>query len=114
MRIKHLKLQIAITIPFDHPDENGVIYSRAAVEKAISSFTSKLPIIYRGNDTDQRESLLGFTNGETCSVLWNDEFQVCEVIVSGMTFFGGTECIVNQVKDNVITDFDIVALGFTE
>jgi len=31
MRLGNLKIQIALTIPYGHPDKNGVIYSKEKV-----------------------------------------------------------------------------------
>ena len=113
MRLDNLKIQLAFTIPFGCSDKNGVIYSREAVEKAISDFNGKLPILYRDNDSCKDGVVVGNTVGETCSVLWDDERQVCEIIVNGNLYYGGTECIVNEIKDGVITDFRIISVGLS-
>lgn len=114
MRLDNLKIKLALTIPFGHPDKNGIVYSKEAVEKAVESFNRELPIIFRGNDSRGDGVVIGNTIGETCSTLWNDEYQVCEAIVSGNVYFGGTECVVNEIKDGVVTDFDIVSVGLSE
>lgn len=111
MRLENLKVELALIIPFGRPDKNGVVYSREAVEKAVSSFNRELPIIYRDNGEKKDGIVIGNTIGETCSVLWNDEHQVCEVIVNGNVYYGGTECIVNEIKNSIVTDFDIVSVG---
>jgi len=113
MRLDNLKIQLALTIPFDHPDKNGVLYSREAIEKAISDFNGKLPILYRDNSSCKDGVVVGNTIGETCSVLWDDENQVCEVIVNGNLYYGGTECIANEIKDGVVTDFRITSVGLS-
>lgn len=114
MRLDNLKIQLAIFIQFGRPDMNGVRYSREAVEKAIASFNGELPIIYRDNDTIKDGVIIGNTIGETCSVLWDDKQQVCEVIVNGNLHYGGTECIVNEIRDGVVTDFSIVSVGLSK
>lgn len=114
MRLDNLKIELAFTIPFGRPDKNGIVYSKEAVEKAVESFNRGLPIIFRGNDSSGDEVVIGNTIGETCSTLWNDEYQVCEVIVNGNVYFGGTECVVNEIKDGVVNDFDIVSVGLSE
>lgn len=113
MRLGNLKVQIALVIPISRPDKNGVMYSKEAVEKAAESFNWKLPIIYRDNDANKEGTVIGNTVGETCPVLWDDEHQVCEVVVNGNVYYGGTECIVNEVKDGVVTDFSIVSVGLS-
>ena len=106
MRQENLKMQIALRFPFGHPDKNGVIYSKESVEQAISSLQGKLPILYR-------DTVIGHTAGDTTSVLWDDEHQVCEVVLGAVIYFGGTECVVNNIRDGVITDFEITALGIS-
>ena len=113
MRLDNLKIQLALTIPFGRPDKNGVMYSKEAIEKAISDFDGKMPILYQDNDLCKDGVVVGNTIGETCSVLWDDENQVCEVIVNGNLYYGGTECIVNEIKDNVVTDFRITSVGLS-
>lgn len=113
MRLDNLKIQLSLTIPFGHPDHNGVVYSRAAIEKAVGDFNRKLPILYRDNDSCKDGMVVGNTVGETCSVLWDDEQQVCEVIVNGNLYYGGTECFANEIKDGVVTDFTITSVGIS-
>lgn len=113
MRLGNLKVQLALVIPFGRPDKNGVTYSKEAIEKAVSDFNWKLPILYRDNDSCKDEAVIGNTIGETSSVLWDDEQQVCEVIVNGDLYYGGAECIVNEIRDGVVTDFSIVSVGIS-
>lgn len=114
MRQNNLKIQIALRFPFEHPDANGVVYSKQAVEQAVSGLYENLPILYRGNDKDRHAEVIGHTVGESASVLWDDEHQICEVIINGNVYYGGTECIVNKVKNGIVTDFDIVSVGISE
>ena len=114
MRLDNLKVQLALTIPFGRPDKNGVMYSKDAIAKALNAFSGKLPILYRDNGSCKDGVVLGNTVGETCSALWDDECQVCEVIVNGNLYYGGTECVVNEIKDGVITDFSITSVGLSK
>lgn len=111
MRLDNLKTQLALIIPYGRPDKNGVIYSREAIEKAVNDFNGKLPILYRDNDLCKDGVVVGSTIGETCSVLWDDEQQVCEVIVNGNVYYGGADIIVNEIKDGMVTDFRITSVG---
>lgn len=113
MRLDNLKVQLALVIPFGHPDKNGVMYSKEAIEKAVDDFNGKLPILYRDNDLCKDGVVVGSTIGETCSVLWDNEKQVCEVIVNGNLYYGGTECIVNEIKDGVVRDFRVTSVGLS-
>ncbi len=114
MRLENLKIEFAFVFPVNRPDKNGVVYSKEAIEKAIDSFNGKLPIIYRDNDANKDWAVLGNIIGETSSVLWDEKHQTCEVVVNGNLYYGGTECIVNEIKDGVVTDFDIVSVGLSK
>ena len=70
-------------------------------------------ILYRDNDVYHNGTVIGHTAGDTASVLWDDEHQVCEVVLGAVIYFGGTECVVNNIRDGVITDFEITALGIS-
>lgn len=113
MRLDNLKIQFALVIPFGQPDKNGVVYSKKAIEKAVGAFNRNLPILYRDNDKCKDGAVVGNTIGETCSVLWDDEQQICEVIVNGNVYYGGTECVVNEIKDGVVADFSITSVGLS-
>ena len=114
MRQENLKIQVALRFPYDHPDKNGVVYSKQAVEKAISDLQGKLHILYQDNSVCQNGKVIGHTIGDTMSVLWDDDYRVCEVVLGAVVYHGGTECIVKTSDDGVITDFEITALGISE
>ena len=114
MKLNNLKIKFALVIPFDRQDDNGVVYSKEAVEKAIGSFEKQLPIVYRENKTNHDEVVVGNTIGETRSVLWDDECQICEIIINGVLYYGGADCVINEIKDDVVVDFDIVNLGISQ
>ena len=114
MRQENLKIQVALRFPYGHPDENGVVYSKQAVERAVSGLQEKVPISYRDNSVCQNGKVIGHTIGDTMSVLWDDDYQVCEVVLRAVVNHGGTECIVKTSDDGVITDFEITALGISE
>lgn len=111
MRLDNIKVQFAFNIPFGRPDKNGVMYSREAIEKAVDDYKGKLPILYQDNESCKDGIVIGNTVGETCSVLWDDEQQVCEIIVNGNIYYGGANIFVNDIKDGVVTDFRIASIG---
>lgn len=114
MRQENLKMQIALRFPFEHPDGNGVVYSKQAVERAISALQGELPILYRDNEVCQNGKVIGHTAGDTVSVLWDDNYQVCEVVLEAVVYHGGTECTVRTADNGVVTDFQITALGISK
>lgn len=113
MRLDNLKVQLKLVIPFGRPDKNGVMYSKESIEKAMDDFNGELPILYRDNDSCKDGVVIGNTVGEPCSVLWDYEQQVCEVIINGNLYYGGTECIVNEIKDGSVADFRITSVGLS-
>ena len=115
MRTKNVEVKFIMSIPFDRPDENGNIYTRAAVEKAICNYNNKnLPIIYRNNEADSDDEVLG-TATISPNVVWDDENQVCKVEIDGVIFYGGTGCVVNEMtEDFKITDFGINCIGLSQ
>lgn len=113
MRTDNLKVKLTIPIPVGKPDCNGIVYSKKAVENAINNLHKNLPIIYRDDEIEE-EVVIGNTTGNSHIVTWNSENQVCNVTVDGVVYFGGAECIIKEMDNGVVTDFDIVAIGLSK
>ena len=114
MREENIKVKVTIPIPFGRPDKNGVMYTKEAVSNAVNNLNKNLPIIYRDNDKEIDGVVVGSTTGSSHIATWDFENQVCNVTVDGIVFFGGTECIVNEINDGVITDFRITSIGLSQ
>lgn len=114
MRQENLKMQIALKFPFEQPDKNDIVYSKQAVKQAVSALQGKLPILYRDNEVCPDGEVIGHTVGGTASILWDDDYHVCEVILDAVIYYGGTECVVKSVKNGVVADFEITALGISK
>lgn len=114
MREENIKVKVTIPIPFGKPDKNGVMYTEEAVSNAINNLHKNLPIIYRDNDKEIDGVVVGTTTGSSHIAIWDFENQVCKVTVDGVVFFGGTECVVNKIKDGKVTDFEIVGIGLSK
>ncbi len=113
MRVENIGIKLTLPIPIGEPDKNGVVFSEQAVEKAVSSLRKNLPIIYRDNDKVQDGVVIGHTVGDTHIVTWDGEHQVCKITVDGVVHFGGTECIVNEIKNGEVKDFQITGFGIS-
>lgn len=111
MRVENTKIKLTIPIPIDRPDNNGVIYTKEAISKAINNLHTNLPIVYGDNEGDSK--VIGATTGTSHIVTWDDENQVCKVTIDGVVFYSGAELIVNQIEDNKVTDFEILSVGLT-
>lgn len=113
MRVDNLKITLTLPIPVKTPDRNGVVYSEEAVTKAVNSLRKGLPIMYRDNGAISDGVVIGHTVGDAHIVTWDSEQHICKVTVDGVVHFGGIECIVNDIKDGVVNDFDIIGFGLS-
>lgn len=111
MRVENTKVKFTIPIPVDKPDGNGVVYTKEAVENAVNNLQTNLPIVYKDNDCD--EKVIGSTTGNSHIVIWDNENQVCKMIVDGVIFYSGAEIFVNEIEDGKISDFRIASIGLT-
>ncbi len=113
MRTENMNVKLSIPIPINKPDKNGVIYTEEAIEKAICALNTNLPIMYRDNEKDivDNSIVIGNTTGSCHMVHWDFENQVCNLVVDGQIYFGGTYCEVNEIQDNVVKDFRITSIG---
>ena len=109
MRTENIEAKFIMSIPFDKPDENGNIYTREAIEKAICDFNNNgLPLIYRNNEEYSSDEVIGVVK-ILPDVIWDDENQICKIEVDGNIFYGGTGCIVNEMlNDKVINILAII------
>lgn len=112
MRVENIKVKLTIPIPIDKPDKNGVVYTKEAVENAVNNLHTKLPIVY--GDREIYQGAIGVTTGNSHIVTWDSDNQVCNTTVDGVIFYGGAEIIVNEIKDNKVTDFEIVSIGLSK
>ena len=111
MRVENTKIKLTIPIPIDKPDCNGVVYTEKAIENAVNSLRTNLPIVYKDNETN--EKVIGTTTGTSHIVTWDSENQVCKVTIDGIVLYSGAEIIVNEMEDGKITDFSIASIGLT-
>ena len=110
MRTDNIKVTMTIPIPYDQPDNNGDIYTKEAVEKAVNNLHKYLPIIFRG---ESEEKVIGTTTDDSHIATWDFENQVCNLTVNGEVFFGGTECIAD-IDNGKIVNFEIVGIGLSK
>ena len=110
MRTNNIKVTMTIPIPYDQPDNNGDIYTKEAVEKAVNNLHKYLPIIFRG---ESEEKVIGTTTDDSHIATWDFENQVCNLTVNGEVFFGGTECIAD-IDNRKIVNFEIVGIGLSK
>ena len=112
MRTDNIKVTITIPIPYDQPDNNGNIYTKEAVEKAVDNLHEYLPIIFKD---ESEEKVIGTTTNDSPIATWDFENQMCNLTVNGEVFFGGTnsKCIVDREKGKIV-DFEIVGIGLSK
>lgn len=114
MRTDNIKVTLTIPIPFNKPDLNGLVYSEQAIENVANNLTKNLPIIYRDKEKNMEEKVIGTTTGSSHIVTYDTENQVCNLTMEGEIFFGGTECIVNEMEGNMVKDFRIAGVGLSK
>lgn len=114
MRINNIQISFTMSMPYDAPDKNGVLYSYEAIHNALSSMTSGLPILVCTNNGDSK--VIGNTTCSPYAIHNNKEEGIIRFTVDGVVYFGGTECFVNEIDSSkkTITDFKISSLGFSE
>lgn len=111
MRVENTKIKFTIPIPIDKPDCNGVIYTKEAIEDAVTHLNTNLPIVYKDNDTDTK--VIGVTTGSSHIATFDSENQVCKITVDGVVFYSGAEIFVNEIEDGKVSDFRIASIGLT-
>lgn len=113
MRTENIEVKLIIPFPVSYPDMNGVIYSKEAIEKAVSTLRKGLPIIYRDNNSDADSVVVGYTIGDSHIVTWDKDNGICKITVDGVIRYGGTECVVKFSEGNLVKDFEIVGFGIS-
>ena len=111
MRVNDIKTKLTISIPVDHPDCNGVVYTKESVENAISKLRTNLPILYQDNECDAK--VIGATTGLSHIAIWDSEKHVYKVTLDGVVFYGGADICVHGIEDGKISSFEIVSIGLT-
>lgn len=113
MKEELTKVRFTINIPFDKPNKNGTIFTKEAVESAINNFPTHTPIIYKDSKNNFNDKVIGTTTDSPIIVDWDSENQVCNTTIDGVVFHCGAEIIVNEIKDNRISNFEIRSVGVT-
>lgn len=111
MRVQDIKTKLTLSIPVDKPDCNGIVYTKEAVENAISKLRTNLPILYQDKECDAK--VIGTTTGLQHIVVWDAEKQVYKVTLDGVVFYGGAYIRVHDIEDGKISSFDIESIGVT-
>lgn len=112
MRNSMEKISIELQFPYEVPDANGIIYTKEAVKNAFANGISNIPIKYM--DNDGYETIVGYTSKEPVIPEWDDFNGVLKVKVNGTIYFAGTHCIVNEMSDGIVNDFEITSIGISK
>lgn len=114
MRTDNVKVKITIPIPINKPDKNGIIYTEDAITNALRNLHINIPIVFRDNDSEANECIIGDTTGTCHIVTYDNVNQVYNLTVDGNLYFGGLECIVSKSENKVIQDFEITGIGISK
>lgn len=113
MRTENIEVKLTIPIPYDKPELNGTVYTREAIEAAINSLYSNLPILFQANENDVLHTI-GDTDTATHSVEWDEENQVCRFTISGNINYGGISGFVHDIKNRKVTSFEFLCIGLSD
>lgn len=113
MKEEFTEVKFTINIPFDKPNKNGTIFTKEAVENAINNFPMNTPIIYKDSKNKFGDKVIGITTDNPYVVDWDSENQVCKMTIDGLVYHCGAEIVVNEIKDNSISSFEIRSVGVT-
>lgn len=110
--------KITLTFPmrYGSPNRNGTVYTKEAIEHAFASSNPHMPILVQGGTNRNEEfaylntRVIGFTD-PTYYFDWNDKNKVCEVTLEGHIFDMGADIVINEMKDDKITDFEIRSIN---
>ena len=113
MKEEFTEVKFTINIPYDKPNKNGTIFTKEAVEDAINNFPINTPIIYKDSKNNFNDKVIGTTTDNPCIVDWDSENQICKTTIDGVVFHCGAEIVVNEIKDDCISSFEIRSVGVT-
>lgn len=115
MREYSIPIKITIPFPCDRPDKNDNIYTKEAVNDALTHLHKNIPIVYRDNKDGGKDVVLGHSTGTCHTVVWDSDSQTFRVTIDGVIYAGGTSCIVHDMdtQEKKITKFQITGLGLS-
>lgn len=114
MTEEFIKIKFAVNIPYDKPNKNGTVFTKEAVENAINNLPKNMPIIYKDRENNFNDKIIGTTiEHNLCIVDWDYENQICHMTIDGVVFHCGAEIVVDEIKDGVISSFEIRSIGVT-
>ena len=105
MRQEGIEVTFKIPVEFEKPDNNGAIYTREAVEKALCTYASR-PILVIDNSGNK--SVIGVTSNKNAKLFLEDSKY--KIVVDGIINYGGSSenC---EVENKIIKDFTITSVG---
>lgn len=112
MNDEFTKITLTFTMRCDRPNRNGHIFTEEAIRNAFANSNPHMPIIVEdGASRDRKfmfldESVVGCTD-PTYYFDYDDDNKVCEVTLTGRLFNMAPNIVINEMKDNEITDFEI-------
>ena len=113
MRTSDIQTTFTIRFPCETPDENGVCYSHEAIMKALKDLDQfPVPIVTYTNAGVP--TAVGYITGKPYAIVHDPAEEYVRFSIDGVISHGGTQCIVEDMEDNIITGFQIQAIGFSE
>lgn len=116
MNDKLTKITLTFPMRYDTPNRNGTVYTKEAIENAFGNSNPQMPILAQvGVSRDDEfaypiERCVGTTT-QTYYFDWDDKNKVCNATIEGYLFNTAPNIRINEMKDGVITDCDIMSIS---
>lgn len=109
MRLRNIKVDFHIDMPFDEPDGNGNVYTKEAIINAIAKLKTNpsVPITMTGEDNSR--DVIGSVV-ECSDVIVDEDNKVCRTCLSGVIYHGGTDEQA-EIDNGKVIEFDIMNCG---
>ena len=111
MKNNTAEIKLKISLPYGTPNQNGTIYTKEAIESALIN-PQTLPLMFQTDPGDALH-LLGQVK-LVDAVEWDDENQVCHIILNGRVYNAGPYIMAHEIQDGKITNFELRGIGLSE
>lgn len=109
------KITLTFPLRYDRPNRNGTVFTKEAIENAFGSSNPQIPIIMQSGII--RDAEFAYPNEHCIGTTtpryyfdWDEEDGVCQATIEGVLFDVAPCLRINEMKDGVITDCDIMSI----
>lgn len=107
--MKGIPFSLVVTIPVEDVNKNGMVFTRNAVEQAITAMGNKVPIHIQYDDA---ERIVGYTDCRPYAMQPDKKHgNGVMFTVDGILSELGMEISIKEREGDTITDFEILSFG---